>query len=151
MEGRVWSTEYSSAVPCTLDIALQSEHSIQSCETLVAAPNTNLMTKCEIDCHSGSAENCSLEVARSTKNWSTRFIFMRKGCLHGSADWIGYNKSSCYASWYFSISQTTTWWHCPSCVTTRCCLFKDLVSLKSKWSTFLCLHGLIFTALHCTY
>jgi len=46
MEGRVWSTEYSSAVPCTLDTALQSEHSIQSCETLVAAPNTNLMTKC---------------------------------------------------------------------------------------------------------
>jgi len=36
------------------------------------------------------------------------------------ADWIGFNKSSCYASWYFSVSQTTTWWHCPSCVTTRC-------------------------------
>ena len=37
-----------------------------------------------------------------------RFILGRKGCLRGSADWIGYNKSSCYASWYFSISQTTT-------------------------------------------
>ena len=35
----------------------------------VAAPNTHLTTKCEIDCHSGSAENCSLEVARSTKTW----------------------------------------------------------------------------------
>jgi len=53
-------------------------------------PHTHLMTKCEIDCHSGSAENCSLEVARSTKNWSSRFIFARKGCLYGSgfADWI---------------------------------------------------------------
>jgi len=50
----------------------------------------------------------------------TRFILRRKGCLHCSADWIGYNESFCFASWYFSIGQTTTRRHCPSCVTTRC-------------------------------
>jgi len=59
-KGRVWSTEYSSAVPCTLDAALQSEHSIQSWD--VAAPNTHLTTKCEIDCHSGSAERKEVSV-----------------------------------------------------------------------------------------
>ena len=36
-------------------------------------PNTRLTTKCEIDddvdCHGGSVENCSLEAAKSTKNW----------------------------------------------------------------------------------
>jgi len=50
-----------SAVPCTLDAALQSEHSIQSWD--VAAPNTHLTTKCEIDCHSGSAERKDVFVA----------------------------------------------------------------------------------------
>jgi len=35
----------------------------------IAIPNTHLTTKCKIDCHSGSAENCLLEVARSIKNW----------------------------------------------------------------------------------
>ena len=87
----------------------------------VAVPNTHLTTKCEIDndvdCHSGSAEICSLEVARSTKNWrkiGTWFILRRKGCLCCSADWIGYNKSFCCASWYFSMGQTTTRRRCPS-------------------------------------
>ena len=59
-------------------------------------------------------------VQRIERKAGTRFILGRKGCLHWSADWIRYNKSSCYASWYFSMGQTTTRWHCPSCVTTRC-------------------------------
>ena len=50
----------------------------------------------------------------------TRLILARKGCLRWFADWIGYNKSFCYASWYFLMGQTTTRQHCPSCVTTRC-------------------------------
>jgi len=50
----------------------------------------------------------------------TRFILGRKGCLRCSDDWIDYSKSSCYASWYFPMGQTTTRRHCPSCVTTRC-------------------------------
>ena len=50
----------------------------------------------------------------------TRFIVGEKGYLRCSAEWIDYNKSFCYASWYFSMGQTTTRWHCPSCVTTRC-------------------------------
>jgi len=50
----------------------------------------------------------------------TRFILGRKGCYRCSADWIGYNKSYCYASWYFSMGQTTTRRYCPSCVTTYC-------------------------------
>ena len=34
-EGRVWSTEYTTAVPAsTMDTAAQSEESIQSCDTL---------------------------------------------------------------------------------------------------------------------
>ena len=49
-----------------------------------------------------------------------RFILGRKGCLRCSADWIGYNKSFCYASWYFSMGQTTTRQRGPSCVTSRC-------------------------------
>ena len=42
----------------------------------VHSPNTRLTTKCEIDndvdCHGGSVENCSLEVARSTKERKNR-------------------------------------------------------------------------------
>ena len=30
-------------------------------------------------------------------------------------------------------------------------IMKDLVALKSKWSTFHCLHGLTIVALRCTY
>ena len=50
----------------------------------------------------------------------TWFILGRKGCLHCSAKWIGYNSSFCYASWYFPMGQMTMQWHIPSCVTTHC-------------------------------
>ena len=78
----------------------------------------------------------------------TWFILGRKVCLCCSADWIGYNKSFCCASWYFSMGQTTTQRHC-LVVSLLAAIMKDLVAL-SKWSMFLCLHGLIVTALCCT-
>ena len=70
----------------------------------------------------------------------TRFILGSKGCLRCSADWIGYNKSFCYASWYFSMGQTTT---------RRIVL---VVSLLAAIVKVLCLHGLtVVAALRCTY
>jgi len=80
-----------------------------------------------------------------------RFILGRKGCLRCSADWIGYNKSSCYASWYFSMGQTITRRHCPSCVTTRCDRERPGSLEQMVDARFLCLHGLIVAALRCTY
>ena len=79
----------------------------------------------DVDCHGGSVEIVRWKwqgVQRIEGKTGTRLILGRKGCLdlRCSADWIGYNKSFCYASWYFSVGQTTTRRHCPSRVTTRC-------------------------------
>ena len=81
----------------------------------------------------------------------TSYIFGRKGCLCYSANWIGYNKSFCNASWYFSMGQTTMWQHCPSCVTTRCCHEGPGSPLRANDRHFAVLHGLIVAVLHCTY
>jgi len=83
----------------------------------------------------------------------TNFIFWnceRKVCLHCSADWIDYNKSFCYASgvfqWVKGLHNDIV-----LVVSLLVAIMKDLVALKSKWLTFLCLHGLIVAALSCTY
>jgi len=80
----------------------------------------------------------------------TRFILGRKGCLCCSADRIGYNKSYCYAYWYFSMCQTTMRWHCPSRVITHYC-HEGPGSLEEQMVDVCCLHGLIVTVLRCTY
>ena len=86
---------YSTAVPGALDTALQSEDSIQSCDTL-PPPTPVLTTKCEIDYdvngHGGSVEIVRWKwqgVQRIERKADTRFILGRKGCLRCSADWIG--------------------------------------------------------------
>ena len=85
------------------------------------------MTKCEIDndvhCHDQwEIVHWKWQGVQSIEGRvGTRFIFGRKGCLYCSADWIGDNKAFYYASWYFSMGQTTTRWHCPSSVNSCCC------------------------------
>ena len=127
MEGRVWSTEYSTAVPGALDTALQSENSIQSCDTLPPPTPVYLLSAKSITMSTATVDQRKIVrwkwqgVQRIGGKAGTRFILGRKGCLRCSADCgIGYNKSFCYAPWYFSMGQTTTRRRCPSCVTTRC-------------------------------
>ena len=80
-------------------------------------------------------------VQRLERKAGTSAIFGRKGCLHYSADWIDYNKSFCY-SLHDGIVLV---------VSLLTAITSDLVVMKSKWSTFCCLHGLSVVVLHCTY
>ena len=104
------------------------------------------------NCHSGSAENCSLEVARSTKNWrKSRYFYSweeRISLLLCQLDRLQQKLLPCIL--VFFMGQMTTRWHRPSCVTTRCC-HEGPGSLEERMVNVSLFASPIAAALRCTY
>ena len=112
-EGRVWSTEYTTAVlpHCILWPNLRTVFSHVIC-------CRHLTTKC----HSGSVENCLLEVARNMKTKEKQvLVFLR---LWEERMFValptGKTMTKHFLRRYFSVGQRTIQWHCSGCVTTHC-------------------------------
>ena len=145
-EERVLSTEYITAVlpswilqPDLMTVATLNTH-------LTSVKSIMLLTAC----HSGSVENCLLEVAIWTlegKGGTTVRGRERKGCLRCSANWIDYYKM---LSMQVNFrGQRTTWWYCPGCVTTHC-YHERSGSLTWRAIGQYHLHGMTVAALHCS-